>query len=117
MNNIGEFLGPVAVLAVFAIVVKMFLDHQIRKKLIDKGAVDENVKFLFDTGPKSKELSAVKWGLLSIAMGIALFVGTFMSDRYYGDQTTVGLMFLLGGMALIAYYIFAGIIEKRDRNE
>jgi len=116
MDQFFEFLGPVAIIGIIAYVIKLILDYGIRRKLIDKGAVDENIKYLFADREICGNLPSVKWGLLLVAVGSALLIGNFLpADRYY-DQVTVALMFLFGGIALILYYFIAGIVMKRSED-
>jgi len=47
MENLAEALIPVFIFMPVALIIKIISDNNIRRKLIDKGMVDENVKYLF----------------------------------------------------------------------
>lgn len=99
----GELVGIIAILSVVAI-FKIIFDNRVRRQLIEKGMVDENLKYLFRESPHS--LSSIKWGMVLIGIGLALFIGQIF--RYdLSEEATVGLMFLFAGLGFIIYYFMA----------
>ena len=82
--------------------VKIFADSKIRGKLIDKGMVDENIKYLSGTNVPA----SLKWGMVLISMGLAFFIGLLFPEAIRGE-ITFGSLFILGGAALIIYYLMA----------
>jgi len=111
-----EAMIPVAMFVVFAAIVKMIVDNSTRKKLIEKGLVDENIKYLFPDKPKVRPLSSLKWGMVCIAIGIALFVGQIAPPGYM-EEVTIGAMFVLAGLALVIYYPIASRMLKKSKEE
>ncbi len=96
-------------------VVKFLTEYALRKKLIEKGLVDEKVKYLFADAGMTHLLSNIKWGLILVAIGLALFWKQISPYRVE-DETIWGLMFLLGGIGFLVYYFIAkSHIEKRRR--
>ena len=81
MVHMVEIIVPVASFIFVFLVVKAFLDYRTRQKLVDKGLVDENVKYLFAEKLDSQFLSSLKWGLVLIGIGIAVFIGQLSSNR------------------------------------
>jgi len=95
--------------------VKFLTEFFLRRRLIDKGLVDEKVKYLFADVGMTHLLSNIKWGMLLIAIGLALFWKQFSPYRVE-DETIFGLMFLFGGIGFLVYYFVAkSYIEKRRR--
>ncbi len=95
-------------------VIKVISDNRIRRRLIESGKVDEQVKFLY-THPGNKEsspLSSLKWGLVLVALGLALFVGQFLPYEMEGEGT-IGTMFLFSGIAFLIYYF----VSKKEQKE
>ncbi|MCD6117753.1 hypothetical protein J7K93_12105 [bacterium] len=80
--------------------VKILVDSKIRSKLIDKGMVDENIKYLSGTNVPA----SLKWGMVLTSMGLAFFIGLIFPEEIRGE-VTFGSMFILGGIALIIYYL------------
>ena len=75
-----------------------------RQALIDKGLNAEDVKDLFKTLPNqniSNEAGMAKWGIILIAIGLAILMGT-----QFTDEVMLGLIFLFPGIGLLFYYYF-----------
>ncbi|MFQ5584110.1 MAG: DUF6249 domain-containing protein, partial [Calditrichia bacterium] len=102
-----EILIPIALFISMVAIVKILDDNKTRRKLIDKGLVGEDVKFLYQS--TSQPLSSVKWGLVLIGLGLALLIGQFAGEDI-SDTITIGLMFLFAGIGFLIYY---GIAKKK----
>jgi hypothetical protein len=114
----GGFWEIVPIIIIFptiAYVVKLFLDNSTRKKLIEKGMVDENVKFLYVDQPTSQVLSALKWGMVAIGLGLAIFIGQLVNSSIQ-EEVTIGCMFMFGGLALVIYYPIASKMLQKNKN-
>ena len=116
MTNVWEAAIPIGLFVVLAFIVKIIVENSTRKKLINKGLVDENLKYLFPDRLKSQPLSSLKWGMVCIAIGIALFVGQ-MAPPDLVEEVTIGAMFVLAGLALVVYYPIASRMLKKSKEE
>jgi hypothetical protein len=107
-----EFTDTIELAIVFfaiSFVIKSILDYSMKKKLIDKGLVDENVKHLFKySGPANGSL---KWGMVLVAVGGAVIIGR-LAPYSWSDEATVSSMFILAGLALIVYYAISPKIGR-----
>ena len=104
-----EWMGAIISTASFFFVyalVKLTSDNKIRHKLIDKGMVDENVKFLYTQQADMRVPNALKWGLVLIGIGAAVLIGQMVPSRMSGE-VTVGSIFLMAGLGLMLYYFIA----------
>ncbi len=104
-----DVLMAVAVFSGIALVFKVIADAITRNKLINKGLVDENVKFLFHRSFDSHPVSNIKWGLVLVGLGLALLIKQF-APFYMRDESVLGLMFLFAGIAFLVYY---GVSKNR----
>ena len=104
MNNPEIIIVPVIFFA-FVAMVKILADARVKRMLIEKGKVDENVKFLYQS-VSSNPIGAVKWGLVLIGIGAALLIGQIFPYTF-DDIGVVGLMCLFGGIGFIIYYSMA----------
>ena len=89
----------------FVAIVKIISDNSLRRKIIDKGVVDENIKYLSNVGYGGRPLNSIKWGMALVGIGLA-----FMVPAIFGrieDETMVGLMFIFAGLAFLIYYFIA----------
>jgi hypothetical protein len=100
-----EFFVPITLFIAITYIIKVAIDNKTRRLLIEKGAIDESVKYYFKAERESAVPGSLKWGMMLAAIGLAVFLG-----QYYGDgrdEFTIGLMFLFAGLALIGYYFLA----------
>jgi hypothetical protein len=115
MANPNEVLIPIVVFAGFAFIIKIILDYATRRKLIDKGMVDESIKYLYLARPEGQVASSLKWGMIAIGIGAAIFVGQMVRPSLQ-EEITIGCMFLFGGIGLVIYYaITRKTIERSGR--
>lgn len=102
----SEIFIPLIIFGFFAYVIKILSDNRVRNRLIEKGLVDEKVKFLYHDNFRLKNFTSLKWGMLLIALGAALFIGQLLPYDAQ-EELTIGLMFLFGGIAFLSYYFLA----------
>ena len=116
MANLNEVLIPIVVLAGFAFIIKIILDYATRGKLINKGMVDESIKYLYLGKPEGQVASSLKWGMVAIGIGAAIFVGQMVRPSLQ-EEVTIGCMFLFGGIGLVIYYVITRKTLERSRKE
>jgi len=115
MNNFWEIVPIIIIFPTIAYIVKLALDNSTRKKLIEKGMVDENLKYLYMDRPTSQILGALKWGMVAIGIGLAIFIGQMVNSNIQ-EEVTIGCMFMFGGLALVIYYPIASKMLKKNKN-
>jgi uncharacterized membrane protein HdeD (DUF308 family) len=97
-----------------AFITKVISDNGLRNKLVQRGQVDENIKYLFLKPSNEFSLSSLKWGMVFVAIGIALFLKNIVPGMT--DVMMMGWMFLLVGIAFVIYYFLAKNNEKKSGN-
>lgn len=95
-----------AVFLSFVLMIKIISDNRIKKMLIERGKVDENVKFLYQNFAARDPLSSVKWGMVLIGIGLAFLLGQLFPYSV-SDEAVIGLMFLFAGVGFLVYYFMA----------
>ena len=109
----APLMGVIGLFVAIAVITKLALDHRTRQKLIEKGMVDENVKYLYRENGETRALSSLKWALILIGIGLAVVVGQVVPRRMMEEITVAG-MFLFAGIGLLVYYgIASRILRKR----
>ena len=106
----GE-LVPITFFIVFAVIVKIVSDNGIKKRLIAQGKLDENVKYLYADRLNAGVPASLKWGMVLTAVGAALLIAPEF------DELTLGLMLVMGGVALIVYYFVGSALLKKKNAE
>lgn len=112
----GELTGVVIVGTVFfslVQIVRIITESRLRQKLIDKGDIDDNVKQLFSKVQTQNVPSSLKWGMVLIAVGAAIWVAQLFPYSFQ-DEAIVSTMLIMGGLALIVYYFIASRMAKSN---
>lgn len=112
-----EVLMPVAVLGGLAlfwyVVIKYITDYLLKKKMIDKGYVNEEGKALFKEEKTGDKFSALKWGLIAFFGGISLVLIEFIP---FGPESSlpygVVILFVAGG-----FLVYYSIVKKENEKE
>ncbi len=110
-----EIIIVPTIFLVVAYIVKINLDFKLRKTLIEKGTIDENVKYLYTGYELQGKMSSLKWGLVLTAVGAGLLVAQLFPRYVISDEAVVACMFIAGGAALLIYYFIAGKMEKKGQ--
>ena len=108
MTHLEPILIVGIIFSVCAYVIKILSDNRIRQRIIESGQLDEKLKYLYLEPKKGnlRPLNSIKWGLVLIGLGLALFLGRLFPYTIV-DEMTFGLMFLFAGIAFIIYYFMA----------
>ncbi len=116
MGSLTDAVEMLVVFGFFFLIIKQLTEFWTRKRLIDKGMVDEKVKFLYTGGARGHALNNLKWGMILIGVGMAALLSYWFPDYIY-EGGTVGLMLILGGLAFIIYYFMLGRLAKEEEQE
>lgn len=114
----GEMVPIIVVPAIFfsfVAIVKVISDNSVRRKIVEKGELNEHVKHLFARQGEYVP-SSLKWGLVLTAIGTAILIGQ-LAPVAYRDEVTISGMFIMAGLALIIYYFIARRLEKTAQEE
>jgi hypothetical protein len=111
----GELI-PIVLFLTVPIIIKIVSDNNIRKQLIEKGLVNEKVKYLYASSFDRGVPATLKWGMVSIAIGLAILV-VQLSPHDIHDEMTISAMLICGGGALIFYYFVAKRIVRKQQSE
>ena len=108
-------LVPIVLFGVIAYIVKVAADNRTRRILIEKGEINENLKYLFADRLAYAIPSSLKWGMVLIAVGLAFFVSQVFNLGMDDETALFALMFLFGGVALVVYYFIGSRMLKNQK--
>jgi hypothetical protein len=118
IKQLGLFTTPLVIFYAVYGIVREYYAYQTRRKLIEQGITQEQLRTLFGSkaGPNEAALSSLKWGLMVLSLGIALFLSQLVTrgmDASGVVATTLGLMFVCAGAALVVFYRIASNIKPK----
>ena len=120
MHNL-DFLIPIILFSAMAVVLFKFFEgrHKERMAIIEKGLVNEDVKFLYSSSHtwRVSPLASLKWGMLAAFIGLGILTSTVVSMQFpwIEDKLMAGFVFLFGGLGLIIFYAMAAKNENSER--
>ena len=114
-ENLMIAFNVFAVFGSIVLVVKILSDNRVRQKAAEKGLSKEDFQNLFSKESEQflSGLNALKWGMVLVGIGLAVVVGRFVSYDVR-DEVTLGLVFVMAGMAFIIYY---AIYKNRESGQ
>ena len=115
--NSGDISGVLTVLIVFyfiALSIRTIFEYKLKNRLIEKGAIKEEIRFLSDLRWSANGFSSLKWGLVLLGIGVALLVAQTAPD-WMREEVTVGAVFFMAGVGLLVHYGLAKRLEKTPK--
>jgi hypothetical protein len=112
MHRIFDVLLPVALFGSFGATLyyftKVLTDYILKRKMIEKGYVNEESQSLFRQQKVDNRSSALKWGLLIFSAGIALII----IDATGVDAETTLPYGIFAVCVSIGYLVYYYILKK-----
>lgn len=110
----NEVLMPIAIFGSFGAAIyfftKVMTDYMLKKKMIDKGYVNEDSQSIFHKEEATEnKYTALKWGLIVFFAGVSLVLMEYIPTR--GDSPLpYGLFAISVSLGFLIYYF----LVKRD---
>lgn len=115
--NIYEILMPIAVIGTFSFGVYLFTktlaDYNLRKKMVDKGYVNEENKHLLAKHNDDNKYSSLKWGLLVLSAGIGLVIIDYL-PRKHDSVLPFGIFAICVSLGFLIYFLIIKNLTKND---
>ena len=119
---VAGIMIPLAFFATFAYIVKTVSDNRLKRMIIEKDQVSENMKYLFTDKFALAVPTSLKWGMVLVSVGLAIILGQILhasnvTAGHDSDVLTFSIVFIFGGVALIAYYFIGNHMMKKQSIE
>lgn len=106
-NNLKDVLMPLAIFsglggAVYFF-VKVMTDYILKKKMIEKGFVNDDTQAIFKQHTTDNKYSSLKWGLIVFFGGMSLIIMEFVSVRPE-SPLPYGLFAVCVSLGFLLYY-------------
>jgi hypothetical protein len=107
MNHAAEVLMPISILGSFGAALyfftKVLTDYILKKKMIEKGYVNEDTQAIFKINASDNRFGSLKWGLLALFGGLSLILMEYL-DVHADSTLPYGILAVALSLAFLAYY-------------
>ncbi|MFZ6011036.1 MAG: DUF6249 domain-containing protein [Bacteroidota bacterium] len=115
-NNLREVLMPLVILGAFGTGLVLFTrtltDYILKKKMIDKGYVNDDAQAIFKRHAEENKYASLKWGLIIFFAGLSLIIMEYID---YNTQSPLpyGLFAVSVSLGFLIYYF----LIKKELNK
>ncbi len=88
-------------------VIRLFFDYRLKRMLIDKNMAESEIRQLIIPSRLGQPINSLKWGMISISLGLALFLTLNFG---FSKEMAVGLVCMFIGVSLVISYF----LEKKS---
>jgi hypothetical protein len=107
--EIGELI-PMVLFVCIVMAIKIVVEARLRKQMVANHVSEDLVKSMLVADEQSRRLSALKWGLVLTAVGVAFgLVGALHLDS--DNPATFGLLIGASGLGMLAYHFIANRVR------
>jgi hypothetical protein len=114
--RVTEVLMPISIIGSFGMSVyfftKIITDYILKKRMIEKGFVNEDTQAIFKTHQSSSRFSALKWGLLALFGGVGLILIEYLNVDLDSTLPYGILSVSLSAGFLVYYYLVKQHLDK-----
>jgi hypothetical protein len=106
-HNLKEVLMPIAILGSFGTAIYFFTrimtDYILKKKMIEKGFVNDDTQAIFKQQTVDNKYSSLKWGLITFFAGVSLIIMEYIPARPE-SPLPYGLFAVSVSLGFLIYY-------------
>ena len=116
-HALRDVLMPLTVLGTIGISIILFTrtisDYILKKKMIEKGYVNEDTQAIFKKNTDENRFASLKWGLIILTAGLSLILMEFI-DYETDSPLPYGLFAVFVSAGFLIYYF---IVKKELHNK
>jgi len=114
-GHLKDILMPISIIGTFGaslyFFVKVMTDYILKKKMIEKGYVNDDTQAIFKQQiPADNKYSSLKWGLIVFSGGLALVILEYIDVRP-DSPLPYGLLAVFISLGFLAYYF---LVQKKS---
>lgn len=114
--NLRDVLMPIAIMGTFGAALVFFTraltDYILKKRMIDKGFVNDDTQAIFKTHSAENKFSSLKWGLIIFFGGLSLVV-----LEYLPHDTESPLPYGIFAVAVSLGFLLYYFLVRKDINK
>ena len=112
-----EIFIPITIFGACVLAIKIIADYKLRKTLIEKSEINENIKFLFKGyTTDERNRSNLKWGMILIGIGLPFLLRELFPRTFY-DESILGFIFIFAGIGFLLYYFLGSKQNSNNGND
>lgn len=115
--NVYELLMPVAILGTFGAGAVLFTrtltDYFLRRKMVEKGYVNEENKHLLEKLNSNNKYTNLKWGLIVLFGGIGLVIINYL-PRQHDSTLPFGVFAISVALGFLIYFAIVKNLGDKD---
>ena len=106
-GDLKDVLMPITIMGTFGAAVyfftKVMTDYLLKKKMVDKGFVNDDTQAIFKQHTTENKVTSLKWGLIIFFAGLALIIMEYVP---VGPESPLpyGLFALSVSLGFLIYY-------------
>ena len=116
-HALRDVLIPTLVLGTLGTTLVLFTrtisDYILKKKMIEKGYVNEDTQAIFKKNTDENKYSSLKWGLIILFAGLSLIIMEFI-DYHAESPLPYGLFAMFVSLGFLIYYFM--VRKELDKN-
>lgn len=107
-ENLREVLMPLTIMGTFGATLVLFTkaiaDYILKKKMIEKGFVNDDTQAIFKSHTAENKFSSLKWGLIAFFAGLSLILMEYIDfDRE--SPLPYGLFVVSVSLGFLIYFL------------
>lgn len=112
----NDVLMPISIIGSFGVSLYFFTktltDYILKKKMIEKGYVNDETQAIFRSGNVPNRFGSLKWGLIALFGGLSLILIDFLDVRP-NSPSPYGIVAISLSVAFLVYFY----LVKREVNK
>lgn len=101
-----SLLVPITFFLSVVAIIKFVMDAKVRRRMAETHASEDLVRSMLEADEQGRRLSALKWGLVLVLMGLA-FALVDVLDLGPEDPAVYGLLLGAAGVGMLGYHVLA----------
>lgn len=114
-HNLHDVLMPIAILGSFGAAIYFFTsvitNYILKKKMIEKGYVNEDTQAIFKQNANENKYASLKWGLIALFGGISLIIMEYIPVQPQ-SPLPYGLFSVAVSLGFLIYYF---LMKKEEQ--
>lgn len=99
-----SLLIPIVLFLSIVAAIKIVVDARVRRRMAETHASEDLVRSMLQADEQSRRLSALKWGLVLVLMGLSFGLIDALNLNP-DDPATYGLLLGSAGLGLLGYHV------------